>query len=397
MRTESAKESFRLAKRTVRKFVSSKTGGSNRRSGHLRDAVVFSTWSWDMFNVPERIALALASRGARVLYCEMPVSRFRRAGEPLREVAEGVYRFGPEYLGARLRSLPVVGKLQWGMVARQIIAHANALKLRDQVFLYSHVDRITALCEEMRAAGLPLIHICMDYPEPYQYKLIELSDQTLVIPKSVFHELRAKYGDKIYSIPQSIHLTTAMQQDDRPRKEPAQLAAVPHPRLGYLGPIFARLNLPILREFLTQNSKWHFVYFGESNDMQLPNAHAMDWQSPEELPGFVASFDVGMMPYDCTDRKNLHCSPLKLYDYFLAGLPVVATPILGLSEFKDLIYLGATARELSDAVVRALEEPSDSPKRLRRMEVARAHSTEAQGQRLEEVLELLDKNQRKVR
>ena len=371
-------------------------GGSSGRSGHLRDAVVFSTWSWDMFNVPERIALALASRGARVLYCEMAVSRFRRAGEPLREVAEGVYRFGPEYLGARLSSLPVVGKLQWRMVARQIIAHANALKLKDQVFLYSHVDRITALCEEMRVAGLPLIHICMDYPEPYQYELIELSDQTLVIPKSVFHELRAKYGDKIYSIPQSIHLTTAMQQDDGPRKEPAQLAEVPRPRLGYLGPIFARLNLPILREFLTQNRNWHFVYFGESNDMQLPNAHAMAWQSPEELPGFVASFDVGMMPYDCTDRKNLHCSPLKLYDYFLAGLPVVATPILALSEFKDLIYLGATARELSDAVGRALEEPSDSPKRRLRMQVARAHSTEAQGQRLEEVLNLLDKNQRKI-
>ena len=44
----------------------------------LRDAIVFSTWSWDMFNVPERISLALASRGARVLYCEIPVSRVRR-------------------------------------------------------------------------------------------------------------------------------------------------------------------------------------------------------------------------------------------------------------------------------------------------------------------------------
>jgi hypothetical protein len=346
-----------------------------------------------VFNVPERIALALASRGARVLYCEMPVSRFRRAGEPLREVAEGVHRFGPEYLGARVSFLPVVGKLQWRMVARQIIAHANALKLQNQVFLYSHVDGITPLCEEMRGAGFPLIHICMDYPEPYQYELIELSDQTLVIPKSVFHELRAKYGDKIYSIPQSIHLTTAMRQDNGSRKEPVQLAAVPRPRLGYLGPIFARLNLPMLREFLTQNRNWHFVYFGESKDLQLPNAHAVAWQSPEELPRFVASFDVGMMPYDSSNKKNLHCAPLKLYDYFLTGLPVVATPILAFLEFKDLIYLGGTAQELSDAVVRALEEPADSPKRPLRIEVARAHSTEVLGQRLEEVLKLLEKNQ----
>jgi Glycosyl transferases group 1 len=362
----------------------------------LRDAVVFSTWDWNVFNVPERVALALASRGARVLYCAMPVSRLRRAGEPLHEVAEGVYRFGPQYLGARLNSLPIVGSLQWKVVARQIIAHAKALRLKAPVFLYSHVERMTALCEEMRAAGFPLIHLCMDYPEPYQHELIDLSDQTLVIPKSVFDELVPKYGKKIQWIPQSIHLPKAIRQGNGKPKVPAQLAAVPQPRLGYLGPVFARLNLPVLREFLAQNRNWHFVYFGESNDLQLPNAHAMTWQSHEELPGFVASFDVGMMPYDCTDMKNLHCSPLKLYDYFLAGLPVVATPILALSECEDLIYSGATAQELSDAVVRALQEPADSPKRALRMKVARAHSTEAQGERLEEVLKLLEKNQGKM-
>lgn len=325
----------------------------------------------------------------------MPVSRLRRTGEPLREVAASIYRFGPGYLGARFGSVPIVGNLQWRVVARQIIAHARALKLNAPAFVYSHAEGMSPLCEEMRSAGFPLIHICMDYPEPYQYELIELSDQTLVIPKSVFHELVAKYGEKIQWIPQSIHLETAMRQGNRTRKEPAHLAAVPKPRLGYLGPIFARLNLPMLREFLTQNRNWHFIYFGESKDLELPNAHAIAWRSPEELPGFVASFDVGLMPYDCTDMKNLHCSPLKLYDYFLAGLPVVSTPILAVSEFKDLIYSGATSSELSDAVVRALGEPADSPKRPLRMEAARAHSTEAQGQRLEEVLKLLESSEGK--
>ena len=358
---------------------------------------MLSTWSWEVFNVPERIALALASRGAHVLYCEMPVSRIRHASEPLREVSEGVHLFRPEYLGARLSCLPIIGNLQWKMVARQIITHANALKLNDPVFLYSHVEHMTALCHEMRAAGFPLIHICMDYPEPYQHELIELSDQTLVIPKSVFHELQARYGEKIYSIPQSIHLKTALQQDRGAIKEPTELAAVPRPRLGYLGPVFARLNLPILREFLTQNLNWHFVYFGESNDLRFPNAHAMAWRTPDELPPFVASFDVGLMPYDCADKKNLHCAPLKLYDYFLAGLPVVATPILMVSEFKDLIYTGATAQELSEAVVCALEEPANSPKGPLRVKVARAHSTEALGQRLEEVLKLLEQNRGKVK
>jgi len=356
----------------------------------LHDAIVFSTWSWDVFNVPERIALALASRGSRVLYCEMPVSRFRRRGKALDEVAPSIYRFRPEYLGARLNSLPLAGTFQWKIVAQQVIAHAKTLKLRAPCFLYSHVDGIAPLCKEMRSAGFPLIHICMDYPEPYQHELIKLSDQTLVIPKSVFRELQAKYGDKIEWIPQSIHLPgraiAAQPQGNAFGTEPDELRQVPRPRLGYLGPIFARVNLPVLRDLLTRNPSWHFVYFGESMDLKLPNAHGMVWRPPEELPSCVASFDVGLMPYDCRDKKNLHCSPLKLYDYFLAGLPVVATPILELAEFRALTYSGDTASELSEAIVHALAEPADSPKRGLRVDVARAHSTEALGLRLEEVL-----------
>lgn len=324
-----------------------------------------------------------------MLYCEMPVSRFRRSGTQLSEVEPGIHRFGPEYLGAKINDFPIIRGMQWKIVARQIFRHAEALGLKNPLFAYSHIDRINPLCEEMKAAGFPLIHICMDYPEPYQYELIAMSDRTLVIPKAVFHKLKAKYGEKIEWIPQSIHLAAAARNGARP--EPAAFANIPRPRLGYLGPIFARLNLGMLRQVLSANPQWNFVYFGHSNDLPLSNAYEMGWHPPEKLPGYVASFDVGIMPYDCFEEKNLHCSPLKLYDYFLAGTPVVATPILELLEFRDLIYFGESPREFSSAIEAALREPPDSAKRLRRMEVARAHSTEVLGERLEEVLRIFEK------
>jgi UDP-galactopyranose mutase len=223
----------------------------------------------------------------------------------------------------------------------------------------------------------------MDYPEPYQYELIEISDQTLVIPTSVFHKLKAKYGEKIAWIPQSIHLAAA-QNGQRPA-EPADLANVSHPRLGYLGPIHARLNLPLLRGVLSAHPEWHFVYFGEAKDLSLPNAHCLGWHAQAELPAYVASLEVGFMPYDCFDEKNFHCSPLKLFDYFVAGLPVVSTPILSLSEYSDLIYFGETEAQLSQAVENALAEPKTSAKRSARVTAAHRHSTEALGQRLAEI------------
>jgi hypothetical protein len=189
-------------------------------------------------------------------------------------------------------------------------------------------------------------------------------------------------------IPQSIHLP-ATRNNAYP--EPVEFASIPRPRLGSLGPVFARLNLGMLREVLTANPRWHFIYFEHSNDLALSNAHETGWRPPQELPGYLTAFDAGIMPYDCFQEKNLHCSPLKLFDYFLARTPVVATPILELLQFPDLSYFGESAREFAGAIEDALQEPPNSAKRLRMMEVARAHSTEALGQRIEEVLRIFEK------
>jgi hypothetical protein len=66
--------------------------------------------------------------------------------------------------------------------------------------------------------------------------------------------------------------------------------------------------------------------------------------------------------------------PLKLFDYFSRGLPVVSTPIACLQEYKHLVYLGGTAKELADATLCALREPGDSPKKESRRAIARRHS-----------------------
>lgn len=358
----------------------------------MKDAIVFSSWGWETFNVPERVALALASRGWRVLHCGMPVSRFRQHDTSVREVSAGVHAFTPEYLGGKFATMPVLGDQQWKGVARQIHEQANALGLKQPVFVYSHVEGMEPLCREMRALGSKLVHICMDYPEPYQYELISISDRTLVIPGSVYAKLRAKYGEKIHAIPQSIHLApgSASRGSDQAvsakETEPAPLGQVPRPRLGYLGPVYARLNLALVRDVLTAHPDWQFVCFGDTSALPLPNVHGIEWRKPEELPRFVASFDVGVMPYDCFDEKNLHCVPLKLFDYFLAGLPVVSTPVLSLTEFSDLIYFGDTPATFARAIEAALAEAASSAKREKRTQIALAHSTEALGERLDQVL-----------
>ena len=120
--------------------------------------------------------------------------------------------------------------------------------------------------------------------------------------------------------------------------------------------------------------------------LSVQNAHCLPWMAGDQIPACVAGFDAGVMPYRLSDPKNLHCVPLKLFDYFLAGTPVVSTRVLSLAEYGDLIYFGDTPAEFAQVVERALSEPLDSAQRAARREVARSHSTDALGQRLEELL-----------
>ena len=360
---------------------------SSRRTAPFRDAIVMSGWNWETYNVPERVALALAHLGSKVLYCENPVSRLRGRGRPLEEIDSRIFRLGPEFFSHRLNSLPLgFSQLQARIVASQVLQNASKLNLKDPLFFYPHGEFFAPLCRDFKRKGFFLIHVCMDYPEPCQREHIELSDLTLAIPQSVFHQLRTKYGNKIARIPQVTRTSNARGENCTNLGASDEFAAIPRPRLGYIGPVTDRLNLRVLESLLTARPDWQFLHFGAEKCLPLPNVHVMAWHSPEKLHDVIANLDVGLMPYDCYSNKNFHFMPLKVFDYFSIGLPVVSTPIVNLWEFSDTIYFGDDADELSRAIQSALDEPAGSPKKSARIAIAQEHSIEGLAHVLQGIL-----------
>ena len=243
-------------------------------------AIVLSGWYWPTFNVPERVALALAASGIKVLHCENPVSLLRHKARPLTEVEEGIFSFGPRILSPRFNDFPLVPKIQSRMVVRQILRHVDGLALRNPLLFYPHGSRVLPICREMKERGSFLVHICMDYPLPNQEEHVRLSDITLVIPETVFHMFRNKFGNKVHLMRQSISLTPYVSGVET-RAEPLELACIPKPRLGYLGPIENRLNLGLLGNVLAGHPNWHFVSFGSTNRLMISNSHVVPWRKPE--------------------------------------------------------------------------------------------------------------------
>lgn len=355
----------------------------------VRDAIVFSGFSWESFNVPERIALALSRLGCRVLHCASPVSIFRSPSRPIHEVGAGIYSLQARFLSSRLCDLPGAALVQAHMLRRQIDAAARGLGLHKPLFIYAWLGRLFPLCLLMRRDHF-MVHICMDHSVSVDLnydRYLDVSDKTLAIPKSCYHKFRARYGEKVAAIPQSGNVRE-ISTGDLDNAVPAALCGVPRPRLGYFGPINRRVNTPLVADLLRSHPEWHFISCGSEVPLSLPNAHCIPWQSPRETARSVQNLDVGFMPYNLHDEEALHCIPLKLFDYFAFGLPVVSTPVIHLWEYRDLVYLGDSVAELEAAVRAALSEPLDSPKRAARTQIARSHSIETLASTLRRCLPL---------
>jgi len=352
-------------------------------------------WDWKMYNAPERVALALAQLGAKVLYCESTISLFRnREPAQVKEVANNIYVVRPRHWARRLDYFAPTQKLQAKELARQVGGFASTLGLRDPLFFYCNQGWQLPFCAEMKKEFFSVMlridyleQFCSSHLDEISDRCVELSDMTLVMPRSVFHKLKSKFGSKVKLIPQAVDFSLLNPDRATLARGAAAMASVPRPRLGYLGVPEGRLNHRLISSLLQAHPEWHLVTM-DSRPAVLPNAHALPRVSPQEMAGYHYGLDVGLLPYDCHNEQWLHCVPLKLFEYFALGIPVVSVPLINLWEYEDLIYFGDTAEELAAAIQAALNEPPDSPKRQKRMEVAKSHSLERLAQVLCETLPL---------
>lgn len=339
--------------------------------------------------------MAIARAGGKVLHCASAKSLLKNPDTQLREVAPNLFTFTPWAYSSRLNRLPGLPRMQGAALTRQILQHARTLKLEKPLFVYANLGRLLVpICEVMRQHSCLLVHTRTDYAETLSPLHVGQSDLTLVFSRTLYHRMRARWGDKIRLGFFGIDLAPFRGIQMCPGNPPAVMAEIPRPRLGYAGGFASEfLNTRVLRELLERRPDWSFVSFhgraasGAAGPIAgLRNAHLLPWQAPEQFARCVAGFDVGLMPYDCSDTVLLNNPPMKIWDYFALGMPVVATPMIHLWEYEGLVYFGETASELELAAEKALAEPPDSPLRQKRQAVAREHSAEAFGLLLDQIL-----------
>jgi glycosyltransferase involved in cell wall biosynthesis len=156
----------------------------------------------------------------------------------------------------------------------------------------------------------------------------------------------------------------------QPKQEPADLAPVSHPRVGYTGYLKRQLDWPLIADLVARHENWSFVFVGpcSPHDEVKPiieqlarrkNAFFLGGKSPADLPAYVQHFDVCVMPYRrCAYSDYIY--PLKLHEFLAAGKPVVAAPIRSLLGFKDTITLVEGPEAWSTAIAAALQDEGET-------------------------------------
>ena len=185
-----------------------------------------------------------------------------------------------------------------------------------------------------------LVYDCMDELSSFKFAAPELKDweQKLFAKADIvftggmhLYEAKKKFHSNIFGVPSGIDVKHFIQAR-KFTEDPIDQISIPHPRIGFYGVIDERFNIELLRAVAEQRPDWNFVIIGPTAKIEpasLPthrNIHFIGMRDYKELPGYLAGWDVAMMPFELNEATK-YISPTKTPEFLAAGKPVVSTSI----------------------------------------------------------------------
>ena len=174
------------------------------------------------------------------------------------------------------------------------------------------------------------------------------------------HRSKRNQHPFVHSFPSGVdteHFATADDVDEARDQE-----SLPHPRLGLFGVVDERMDLSILQHLSAERPDWQIVVVGPIARIEasrLPhgsNLHYIGLRSYQEIPSYLAGWDVCLMPFQ-KSAVTTYISPRKCLEYMAAGRPIVSTPIPDIAEpYGDVVRTGEGPEGFLEACERALAE-----------------------------------------
>ena len=306
-------------------------------------------WDITLVQRPHHLARAFARAGCAVVFELDQASE--TSSPPLRRVEPGLFvsaRDSPE-----VRTVP--NRIYWA-------------------FAYN-------VPGDRTLSGARLVYDAIDdldvFPQPRstlranQSRALARADAVFAVSHALLEELRGTRPDVRY-LPNGV--------DSGRFAAPPDLLQIPEelllardsgrPIAGFIGALARWVDAGLIRDLAALRPDWDFFLIGErlgegfdEGDPYPENVRFAGRVPHATVPSVLSAFDVGLIPFRL-GAEGVHASPIKLYEYLAAGLPVIATPIPECASVPE-VRVARDAREMASLLDDARESRRSSEFRAR--------------------------------
>lgn len=223
---------------------------------------------------------------------------------------------------------------------------------------------------------------------------------------SISHSFKENYHQiipqtKIHLVPQGFKLIQSTQNIHPQIKSLQKLKN----RVGFIGAINNRLDFPLLFKLISSTPNFNYIFVGplvpdinvspKNLNKLIPQLLSFSnvihiTQIPKnQISQFIQLFDVATIPYDIKDDFNRLCCPMKLFEYFAAGKPVLATPIEELKFYSPYVGVSNNYLAWKNQIEKLLSRPW--PKKFQQCQLSLAQKN-TWSNKLNHILKLAQKS-----
>jgi UDP-galactopyranose mutase len=227
------------------------------------------------------------------------------------------------------------------------------------------------------AAGV-VVYDCMDELSLFkgappairglEAELLERADLVFTGGVSLY-EAKKHQHSSVHAFPSSVDKSHFVQARGT-IVPPEDQSRIEGPKVGFFGVIDERLDVPLIAELSRLRPEYQFILLGpvvKIDQALLPtaaNLHYLGMKSYDELPRYLAGWDVAMLPFARNDATRF-ISPTKTPEYLAAGCPVVSTSIADVVRpygVEGLARIADDPQAFAEAIDAALQDAAGGPR-----------------------------------
>ncbi len=357
-----------------------------------RDWLVFSIIGWDFrIQRPQHLARELSRTGNATFYIEPHFIADAQAGYQIRQIDAHLPLYA---VTLHLDGAPQIYFKAADTGQQEQLRQSLALLMQDW-----GIEACTAMVEHPYWTPVVLsmpntvrIYDCMDHHEGFggmpqdlvdlEHALMQQSDGVTVTSQWLHEWARDK------GVATSIVRNGCDYAHFSNRPSQIYQAAQSRPVIGYFGAIAEWFDVALVEKIAQTFQNCEVLLVGADTVGagktlgQWPNVRMLGERPYQELPFYLHSFDVCLLPFQRIPL-TLATNPVKVYEYLCAGKEVVCTALPEVDQFGALVHKAADHDAFIAAIRVSLEQPGASDAQRARKDFAQEQTWQHRAQELQ--------------